>query len=68
MSSTTDLFDDEAPAMSNMQTVAQFVKENEEAMERAAKRAMRSKKAARAFLIRAGILDKSGKRLAKPYR
>ena len=58
----------EVSAMSKMMTVTQIVKENQEAMERAAKRAMRSKKTARAFLIRAGILNKSGKGLAKPYR
>ena len=56
------------PAMSKMMTVAQIVQENEQAMKRAGKRARRSKGAARAFLVRAGILDKSGKRLAKPYR
>jgi len=54
--------------MSNMMSTAQIVRENREAMERAAKRACRSKKAARAFLVRAGILEKSGNRLAKPYR
>ena len=35
---------------------------------RAGKRARRNKKTARAFLIRAGILDKSGKGLSKNYR
>lgn len=54
--------------MSNMMTTAQIVKENREAMERAAKRATRSREAARAFLVRAGILSKDGKTLAKPYR
>jgi hypothetical protein len=54
--------------MSKMMTTAEIVKDNEAAMKRAAKRAMRSKKAARAFLVRAGILNKSGKGLAKPYR
>lgn len=58
----------EVRAMSKMMTTAEVVKENQEAMERAAKRAMRSKKSARAFLVRAGILKKSGKGLAKPYR
>jgi hypothetical protein len=58
----------EVPGMSNMMTTKQIVKENQEAMERAAKRALRSKKAARAFLVRAGILNKNGKGLAKPYR
>jgi hypothetical protein len=54
--------------MSKMMTTAEIVKDNEEAMKRAAGRAKRSKAAARAFLVRAGILDKTGKRLAKPYR
>lgn len=54
--------------MSKMMTVAQIVKENEQAMKRAGKRMRRSKEAARAFLVRAGILEKSGKRLAKAYR
>ncbi len=54
--------------MSDMLTVREIVKDNQEAMERAAKRAMRNKKTATAFLIRAGILEKCGKRLAKPYR
>jgi hypothetical protein len=54
--------------MLKMMTTAQIVKENQQAMDRAAKRALRSKKAARAFLVRAGILKKKGKGLAKPYR
>ena len=54
--------------MSKMMTVTEICKENEEAMKRAGKRARRSKKTARAFLIRAGILDKSGKGLSKNYR
>lgn len=54
--------------MSKMMTVTEIVKENQEAMERAGKRAMKNKKTARAFLIRAGILNKNGKGLAKPYR
>jgi len=32
------------------------------------KSAMQSKRKAKAFLIRAGILSKGGKKLAKPYR
>jgi hypothetical protein len=55
-------------SMSQMTTVAQIVKENEQAMKRAGKRARRSKETARAFLVRAGILEKNGKKLAKPYR
>jgi hypothetical protein len=51
-----------------MLTVDQMVKENQQAMDRAFKKAMRSKKTARAFLIRAGILNKKGTGLAKPYR
>jgi hypothetical protein len=54
--------------MSKMMTVSQVVKENEEAMERGFKKASRSKATARAFLVRAGILNKNGKGLAKPYR
>ncbi len=54
--------------MSKMMTVDQIVKENQDAMDRAFKKAMRSKKTARAFLVRAGILEKNGKGLAKPYR
>lgn len=37
-------------------------------MERAFKKIMRSKKSAREFLIKAGILDQTGERLAKRYR
>jgi hypothetical protein len=54
--------------MSKMMTVDQIVKDNEEAMKRAFKRASRNKRTARAFLVRAGILNKNGKGLAKPYR
>lgn len=54
--------------MSLMSVVDQIVKDNQKAMDRAFKKAMRSKRAARAFLIRAGILKKNGKGLAKPYR
>ena len=63
-----DEFCSEVPAMSKMMTVTEIVKENREAMERAAKRILRSKRATRAFLVRAGILDKSGKGLSKNYR
>jgi hypothetical protein len=38
-----------------------------EAQDRVVKKALRSKRAARAFLRRVGIVDRSGK-LAKPYR
>jgi hypothetical protein len=54
--------------MSNMMTTAQIVKESRQALRRATRKAMRNKKTAIAFLVRAGILEKSGKRLAKPYR
>ena len=37
-------------------------------LEKATRGALRSKKAARAFLVRAGILAKGGKKLAAPYR
>jgi hypothetical protein len=61
-------FSIEVLGMSRMLTVDQMVKENQQAMDRAFKKAMRSKKTARAFLIRAGILNKKGTGLAKPYR
>ena len=54
--------------MSNMMSDKEFCKEHREAMARAMKKALRSKKASTALLIRAGILEKNGKRLAKPYR
>ncbi len=54
--------------MSKLMTTTQIVKENQQAMERAAKRAMRNKRTARAFLVRAGILNKRGKGLTKAYR
>jgi hypothetical protein len=59
---------DEVPVMSKLMTTTQIVKENQQAMERAAKRAMRNKRTARAFLVRAGILNKRGKGLTKAYR
>jgi len=54
--------------MSKMMTVEQILKDNEDALKRAGKRAGRNKKTATAFLVRAGILNKNGKGLAKPYR
>jgi len=51
-----------------MKTSAELAKETQEAIKRVSKRTLRSKKAARDFLIGAGILTKSGKQLAKPYR
>jgi hypothetical protein len=47
---------------------AAILKEHREASKTVMKKALRSKRAARAFLIGAGILDKNGKKLAKPYR
>lgn len=52
----------------SVQSTAEMVKEHLEASERLMKKVLASKKSARAFLVRAGILDKSGKGLAKPYR
>jgi hypothetical protein len=54
--------------MSNMMTTEEFIKDHRKAAASAMKKALRSKKTAIAFLVRAGILEKSGKRLAKPYR
>lgn len=51
-----------------MQSTAGMVEEHLVASKRLMKKVLRSKKSARAFLIRAGILDKQGKELAKPYR
>ena len=44
-----------------MSSSAQLAKETEEALKRVMKRANRSKKTARAFLVRAGLLTKNGK-------
>jgi len=49
-------------------TITQFLKDHEKAVARATKRATRSRKSAIAFLVRAGILEKDGNKLAKPYR
>lgn len=46
---------------------SELVREHLKASKEVMKKAMRSKKSARAFLVKAGILTKSGK-LAKPYR
>ncbi|HVX86913.1 MAG TPA: hypothetical protein VH253_19170 [Phycisphaerae bacterium] len=51
-----------------MTSSAAIVREHTRAAKKAMKEALRSPKDARAFLIRAGILTKSGKRLARPYR
>ena len=50
-----------------MATVTEIVKEQRAAMKRLRAK-FRKPGEARAFLIRAGILDKSGRRLAKQYR
>ena len=50
-----------------MPTVSEIVHEHRAAMATQRKR-MRDRKYARKFLIRVGILDKDGKRLAKRYR
>jgi hypothetical protein len=47
---------------------AEIAKEFEQASKKLMKKVLRSKRSAQSFLIRAGILDKDGKRLAKPYR
>ena len=50
-----------------MQTVSEIVKEHREGMKRLRKE-LKDPAEARKFLIRAGILTKDGKRLAKRYR
>jgi hypothetical protein len=50
-----------------MVSSAAIAKRLAEAQDRVVKKALRSKQTARAFLRRAGIVDRSGK-LAKPYR
>ena len=49
-------------------TYEQQVKEWRQAMEKTMKKALSQKNGMRKFLVRAGILEKGGKRLAKPYR
>ena len=49
-------------------TYEQQVRKWQEAMDKSMKRIMSEKGGAKKFLIRAGILTKDGKRLAKPYR
>ncbi len=51
-----------------MTSVDKIVRDHLEASKRVMKKAMRSKATATAFLVKAGILTKDGKRLAKPYR
>jgi hypothetical protein len=51
-----------------MTSSAAIAKEHIKASKQSMKRAMGSKRNAKAFLIRAGILSKNGKKLAKPYR
>src|SRR5690606_9710840 len=48
-------------------TSREFVEAERKASEKFMKKVLKSKASARAYLVRAGILDKSGK-LAKPYR
>jgi hypothetical protein len=45
-----------------------MVREHLAASKRMRKTTLRSKMSARKFLVRAGILTRDGKRLAKPYR
>lgn len=54
--------------MSKMMTTTEFIRDHQKAVSLAMKKATRTKKTATAFLVRAGILEKSGKRLAKAYR
>ncbi len=49
-------------------TYEQQIKKWCQAMDKTVKKALAQKNGGRKLLIRAGILDKSGKRLAKPYR
>jgi hypothetical protein len=58
---------DEMTARVAMDSTEQIVKDSLKAMERASKKSLASKEKARAFLVRAGILKKRGKGLAKPY-
>ena len=44
------------------------IKRWRKAMDRTMKKALSQKNGGTKLMIRAGILDKSGKRLAKPYR
>ena len=51
-----------------MTATEKMVKEHLKASRKAAKKALTSKRRARAFLVRAGIVKKNGKGLSKPYR
>jgi hypothetical protein len=55
------------PKFEKRQTTKQVVEEMLEAIETARPKILQNKKTARAFLVKAGIVDKSGK-LTKPYR
>ena len=49
-------------------TYEQQIKKWRMAMDKTVKKAMSQKNGGRKLMIRAGILEKNGKRLAKPYR
>ena len=51
-----------------MTSSAEIAREHMKASRRVMRKALRSKRIAKAFLIRTGILTKDGKQLAKPYR
>lgn len=51
-----------------MQSTKATVREYMAASKRVAKKALKSRQSARAFLVKAGILNKNGKGLAKEYR
>lgn len=51
-----------------MQSIEKTVREHLAASKRVMKKALKSKKSARGLLVRAGILDKNGKKLAIQYR
>jgi hypothetical protein len=51
-----------------MTTIAKTVQDHLKVSKTVRVKALRSPKAAKALLVRVGILTKSGKKLAKPYR
>lgn len=56
-----------SPAANSIMNVSMVVQEERDAIHAAYKRAAKSKKTAKAFLVSAGILNKKGE-LAKSYR
>jgi hypothetical protein len=55
------------PKFEKRQTTKDIVDEHLKAVESARGKILKNKQTARAFLVKAGIVDKSGK-LTKPYR